>query len=102
LQTLTGWDLGGTPWEQPALYRDRSPLTHAPEVRTPLLLIHGDADRRVPYGQSEEFYTALKAHGKTVELVRYPGEGHLIQKPSHTEDYFLRTLEWFDRYLKPA
>jgi dipeptidyl aminopeptidase/acylaminoacyl peptidase len=101
LQTLTGWDLGGTPWEQPELYRQRSPITHAPEVRTPLLLLHGEADRRVPYSQSEEFYTALKSHGKTVELVKYPGEGHLILKPSHTEDYFLRTLAWFDRYLKP-
>ena len=100
LQTLTGWDLGGTPWEQPELYRERSPITHAPQVQTPLLLIHGDADRRVPYSQSEEFYTALKSLGKTVQLVRYPGEGHLIQQPSHTEDYFLRTLAWFDRYLK--
>lgn len=102
LKTLTGWDLEGAPWEQPERYRERSPLTHAPEVRTPLLLLHGDADRRVPYSQSEELHAALTTLGVPVELVRYPGEGHLIARPRHVRDYWQRTLAWFERYLHPA
>lgn len=95
LKTLTGWDLGGPPWERLPLYQERSPVTHVTRVRTPLLLLHGDADRRVPVTQSEEFYTALKVLDVPVTFVRYPGEGHLIGRPSHVRDTCERTLAWF-------
>jgi dipeptidyl aminopeptidase/acylaminoacyl peptidase len=99
LKTLTGWDLGGPPWEKPDLYRERSPVTHAARIKTPVLLLHGEADRRVPVTQSEEFYTALKELGVDVSFARYPDEGHMIAQPRHVRDYWLRTLEWFGRYL---
>jgi dipeptidyl aminopeptidase/acylaminoacyl peptidase len=99
LKTLTGWDLGGPPWERPPLYRERSPVTHVTRVRTPLLLLHGEADRRVPITQGEEFHTALKLLGVPVTFVRYPEAGHLIARPSHVRDACERTMAWFARYL---
>jgi dipeptidyl aminopeptidase/acylaminoacyl peptidase len=61
-------------------------------VRTPLLLVHGEADRRVPITQSEELHTALKLLGVPVTFVRYPEEGHLIARPRHVRDACERTI----------
>ena len=58
------------------LYRERSALTYVDQVTTPLLIMHGQNDERVPIGQPMEFYRALKDRGKIVELVWYPREGH--------------------------
>ncbi|MGV3724976.1 MAG: S9 family peptidase [Actinomycetota bacterium] len=98
LRTLTAWDLDGRPWERRELYVERSPITHVTQAKTPTLLLHGEADRRVPVTQSEEFYAALSDLGVPVSFVRYPDEGHLIARPSHVRDYWQRTLDWFQRY----
>ena len=59
-----------------SLYQARSAITFVDRVTTPLLIMHGMNDERVPIGQPMEFYRALKDRGKTVELVWYPREGH--------------------------
>ena len=58
--------------------RERSPLTGAARVRTPLLLYHGESDLRVPISQSEAFLAAITAAGGDAELLRVPGEGHVL------------------------
>ena len=68
----------GPPVERAAHLADRSPLTGAARVRTPLLLYHGESDLRVPIGQSEAFLAAVTAAGGTAELLRVPGEGHVL------------------------
>jgi dipeptidyl aminopeptidase/acylaminoacyl peptidase len=80
------------------LYVDRSGLTHADQVTTPLLILQGGNDTRVPIGQSEEFFRALKDRGKIVELVFYPGEGHGVQGYYHLYDRLHRTYEWITKY----
>jgi dipeptidyl aminopeptidase/acylaminoacyl peptidase len=90
----------GYPWERWDFFLERSPLMHAEQGRTPLLIMGGDADPRVSPTQSMEMYRALKTLGKTpVRLVRYPGEHHGNRRAASRYDYQLRLLRWFDHYL---
>ena len=66
----SGAELGGDLEEA---FRQHSPLTYAPNVETPVLLLHGEDDVRCPMEQSEQYFVALKRQGKEVELVRFPG-----------------------------
>ncbi|HVT38037.1 MAG TPA: S9 family peptidase [Gemmatimonadaceae bacterium] len=88
-----------------AFYRERSPITYADKVTTPLLIMHGGNDQRVPIGQPMEFYRALKDRGKTVELVFYPREGHGFGEYYHQIDKMRREFDWIDRHtlgMRPA
>jgi len=77
-----------------ALYAERSGITYADRVTTPLLILHGGSDERVPIGQPMEFYRALKDRGKTVQLVFYPREGHGLSEYYHQRDRLKRQYEW--------
>ncbi|MBI1850222.1 MAG: S9 family peptidase [Planctomycetes bacterium] len=79
---------------------ERSGLAHVKDVQTPLLILHGQADPRVPTSQGQEFYAALKVLNKPVEMVTYPREPHGIGERAHQIDVLTRALDWFDRYLK--
>ena len=81
------------------LYRERSALTYVDQVTTPLLIMHGQNDERVPIGQPMEFYRALKDRGKIVELVWYPREGHSNSEYYHQRDQIRRELEWMTKYV---
>lgn len=90
------------PWEDWMFMLQRSPIYHAEKAKTPLLIVHGEEDRRVHPGQALELYRFLKTRGiAPVRLVLYPGEGHGNRKAAARLDYNLRMMEWFDRYLKP-
>ena len=96
-------DMPGTPWDHPEEYARWSPLTYAPAVHTPTMIIHSDQDHRVPVSQAEEFFTALVRHGVTAELVRFPGEGHGLSRsgtPVHRRERLSHMIRWFDTYLK--
>jgi dipeptidyl aminopeptidase/acylaminoacyl peptidase len=94
---------GAEPWQAPALYADRSPISHAGAVETPTLMLHGEADPRVPVSQSYEFYGALKRRGVPVELVVYPGMGHDPDAdPAQLLDIIGRSQAFFDKHLKAA
>ena len=83
-------------------YLERSPLTYAPNVETPVLLLHGEEDVRCPIEQSEQYFVALKRLGKEVEFVRFPGCSHMFLRSGHPrmrQEYLARMLAWFDRYL---
>lgn len=89
------------PWEDWDLYREASPIFHAPNSRTPTLILHGDADPRVDRSQSLIMYRYLKLLGNApVRLVLYPGEGHGNQRAASRWDYSLRLMRWMDHYLK--
>lgn len=80
------------------LYRERSGLTFADQVRTPTLILHGAEDNRVPIGQPMEFYRALMDRGVPTELVFYPREGHGLREYYHRLDRMQRQYEWITRY----
>ncbi|MGH7278998.1 MAG: S9 family peptidase, partial [Candidatus Rokuibacteriota bacterium] len=70
-------EMGGVPpWEDASRYVERSPITYARAIRTPLLLIHAESDLRCPVEQSEQLFVALKRLGREVVLVRFPDESH--------------------------
>ena len=93
-------ELGGLPQENMAFYVERSPITHLANCKTPVLLVHHEGDLRCPIAQSEEIFTALKAMGKKVEFVRYPGGFHTYNThtPSQAKDRIERTVAWFDSH----
>ena len=95
---------GGLPQENFDHYVERSPLTYADRVTTPVLLLHGEDDIRVPISQSEELYVALKRRGKTVEFARFPGCSHLFLRGGHAalrKEYYDRSVAWLQRWLTP-
>jgi dipeptidyl aminopeptidase/acylaminoacyl peptidase len=80
----------------------QSPLAHVADIRTPLLLLHGEADMRCPPSDSEQLFVALRVLGRTVEYVLYPEESHVYMaagRPDRRIDRMTRILDWFDRYL---
>ncbi|MBV9773559.1 MAG: S9 family peptidase, partial [Gemmatimonadetes bacterium] len=92
----------GFPWQDPQIAREQSPITYVANVRTPLLILHGEQDYRVGVAGAEEMYRALKALNKEVEFVRYPREGHELTRsgePAHRIDHMYRILEWFERHM---
>jgi dipeptidyl aminopeptidase/acylaminoacyl peptidase len=89
------------PWDDWNKALERSPITHARESHTPLLILDGKEDPRVHPSQSLAFYRYLKLQGRApVRLVLYPGEGHGNRTSAHRLDYNLRMLQWFEHYLK--
>jgi len=89
------------PWDDWQGLLERSPIYHAAESKTPLLILHGKDDPRVNPGQSRELYRHLKLRGQApVRLVLYPGEGHGNRKAAARLDFNLRCLQWFEHYLK--
>jgi dipeptidyl aminopeptidase/acylaminoacyl peptidase len=92
---------GGPPWDGPRPLRadERSPVRYARRVRTPLLILHGEQDRRVPVANAIGFERALRDAGVEVELVVYPREGHNIEERAHFTDQIRRLRDWFVRRL---
>jgi dipeptidyl aminopeptidase/acylaminoacyl peptidase len=100
--TFAPLQIGGTPWENPEEYRKRSPLTCLHQSTTPSLIVHGEADDRVPIGQGEQAFMTLKRAGCVTEFVRYPGEAHAMLRtglPAHRHDYLTRVVAWFEKFL---
>ncbi|MHB8647856.1 MAG: S9 family peptidase [Thermomicrobiales bacterium] len=81
------------------LWVERSPVTHAARTEGPLLVLQGDADRRVPPAQSEAMVEALKKAGKTVEYQVYAGEGHGWRQTATIRDYLTRMETFLTRYV---
>lgn len=89
-------------WEAPEVYFNMSPFSFADQVKTPILLIHGEADNNsgtFPI-QSERYYNALKGHGATTRLVLLPHESHGYA----AKESILHTLwemdSWLEKYVK--
>ncbi len=90
------------PWEDPLEYALRSPIHFAAKVKTPTMIMTGEADLRTPIGQSEEFYRALKMLKKETLLVRMPEEYHGWRRPSHQLLQQLYLLAWFEKFRVKA
>ena len=90
--------MGGTSWEIPHVYDELSPTSHVANVKTPVLILHGEEDAFQQAAPS--LYTAyLRGAGVEVEFVLYKGAGHNLGKASYYKDAFERTLGWFRKYL---
>jgi dipeptidyl aminopeptidase/acylaminoacyl peptidase len=88
-----------TPWDDPAIYAKTSPITYIKSAKTPTLIQHGGADRRVPLPNSYELRQALEDHGVPVKMVVYDGFGHPINKPKQQRAVMEENENWFGHYI---
>lgn len=88
------------PWDNVDLYWGRSPMKYIKNVKTPALIVHGQADTRVPIAQAQEFYRGLLENNVPVEFVVYPRENHGFTEPRHRMDRMQRYLYFFGKYLE--
>jgi dipeptidyl aminopeptidase/acylaminoacyl peptidase len=95
--------LGGSrPWDGagPSRAAEISPISYASSATTPLLMLHGKNDERVPVSQAIGFERALRDNGIPVQLVVYPREPHGVRERAHQRDILRRVLDWYDRWLR--
>jgi dipeptidyl aminopeptidase/acylaminoacyl peptidase len=98
IRPFNEWNIGQVNTEPDKVW-ERSPIRYVANVTTPTLLVHGEADQRVPVTQATEFYLALKAAGIHTEMVSYPRQGHAFHERAHQLDLLQRLIGWFDRYV---
>jgi dipeptidyl aminopeptidase/acylaminoacyl peptidase len=101
---FTPEQIGGNPWSSLDVYIEKSPITYANQVDTPVLFIHSWNDYRCWIDQSIEFFTALKYLGKEAQLAMFMEGPHTfrsVAKISLRKRRYRLMLEWFDKYLKP-
>ena len=91
-------------WDNMDAYIRNSPVYHAQNVKTPLMILHNDKDGAVDQTQGIEYFNTLRRLGKSVILLEYKGENHGLVRPENMKDYTVRMKEFFDHYLmdKPA
>ncbi len=94
------WDHGGVEWENPQNYQKFNPVNHVANWRTPMLVIQGEQDFRVPDGQGIGTFTALQRKGIPSKLLYFPDENHWVLKPKNSEQWYATVLGWLDQYLR--
>ncbi|WP_276089149.1 prolyl oligopeptidase family serine peptidase [Pedobacter sp. JY14-1] len=81
-------------------YVENSPLFAIKSVTTPILLMHAEEDRSVPFAQAQEMFISLRRHKKKVWLLNYKKEHHVLNSPENRLDFTIRQQQFFDHYLK--
>lgn len=90
------------PWEDPAYYREISPITHADRIRTPMLIQHSEEDLRTTIGQAEALFTVLRSLKRPVRLLRVPEETHELTRsgtPFRRIENLRIVRDWFRHFL---
>lgn len=98
-------EMGPRPWPDSEELWNRSPIKYVNQIRTPLLISHGEMDLRCAISQAEELFGALRLLGREVEMVRYPGESHDLSRggrPDRRVERLNRIAGWFQRHLLGA
>jgi len=94
------WEFGGTPWERPEHYRERSPSSYVANFKTPTLVIHGALDFRVPDAQGLGMFTSLQRRSVPSRYVWFPDEGHWVLQAANRIAWWNEVFAWLDKYLK--
>lgn len=99
---FTEWEFGG-PYFEPAAreqYERHNPVHHIQNWRTPMLVIHGERDFRIPYSQSLGVFNALQRRNIPSRLVMFPDENHWILKPRNSIQWYREVHGWLDQWLR--
>jgi dipeptidyl aminopeptidase/acylaminoacyl peptidase len=88
------------PLSDPEFLREISPIHKADQIKTPLLVIHGENDPRVPVGEARQIAQAILANGGVVDTLIFPDEGHGTRKLSNKIIRYNRMVAFFDKHLK--
>ncbi len=101
---FTEWEFGG-PYFDPAAaaaMERNNPVNLVQNWRTPMLVIHGERDYRIPYSQSLGVFNALQRRNIPSRLVVFPDENHWILKPQNSIQWYREVHAWLDRWLRPS
>jgi dipeptidyl aminopeptidase/acylaminoacyl peptidase len=94
------WDHKGTPWDNPSAYEEQNPLRFVGRWKTPMLVIHGGQDFRVPLTQGLGTFNALQRRGIAGKLLYFPDENHWVLKPQNSILWHETVIAWLDQWLK--
>ena len=96
------WEHGGkTYFEDPAAYERWNPVHHVDKWKTPMLVITGENDFRIPYTQGLAAFTALQLKNVPAQLLVFPDENHWVLKGKNSLQWHNTVFSWLDRWLKP-
>jgi len=95
------WEFAGVLWENPTLYRMWSPHRFSAQFRTPMLVVHGEQDFRVPPEQGLMAFTTLQRMGIDSKLLYFPDEGHWVLNPKNSRIWHETIRDWLAKYLNP-
>ncbi len=94
------WEFGAPYFQDPRNYEQFNPANFVNQWRTPMLIIHGERDFRIPYSQGLAAFTALQRRGIESKLLVFPDENHWVLKPANSLQWHATVLEWLDQHLK--
>jgi dipeptidyl aminopeptidase/acylaminoacyl peptidase len=89
----------GDPYREPERYIRQSPFEHLAKIRTPMLVIHGEQDFRVPVSEALRLWTDLRRHGVPAKFLYFPDENHWILKPQNARLWYATVLAYLDEHL---
>jgi dipeptidyl aminopeptidase/acylaminoacyl peptidase len=91
--------LGGTPWDNPEGMQKNNPVNYAKNFKTPMLILHGELDYRVPYVNGTALYAIFQAMNIPSRLVIYPNENHWILSPQNSIHWNWEVQSWLSRFI---
>jgi dipeptidyl aminopeptidase/acylaminoacyl peptidase len=96
------WEMGGPQFEAPAGFEKHNPVNRVGEWRTPMLVIHGAKDFRVPLEQGLSTFNALQRRGVPSQFLYFPDENHWILKPANSVQWHRAVEDWLGRWTGPG
>jgi dipeptidyl aminopeptidase/acylaminoacyl peptidase len=97
---FTEWENGGPYYQATEIHERFNPVHHVSKWKTPMLVLHGAQDFRVPYAQGIATFTALQRLGIKSRFVQFPDENHWILKPANSVYWYGTVLDWLDEHVK--
>lgn len=94
------WENGGPYYLAPQIHERFNPANHVSKWKTPMLVIHGERDFRVPYTQGIATFTALQRQGVESRLIVFPDENHWVLKPANSDYWYTTVLDWLDAHTR--
>lgn len=92
------YEMGGTPYEKPELYDKWNPSGFVKNWKTPVLIVHGGKDYRVPEGEGFATFTALQRKGIESKLLYFPDENHWVLKQANSLRWHKEVLNWITKW----
>jgi dipeptidyl aminopeptidase/acylaminoacyl peptidase len=94
------WENGGPQYENPQGYEQFNPVDFVSKWHTPMLIVHGEQDFRIPYDQGIAAFTALQRRGIESRFLDFPNENHWVLQPADSVQWYQTVLGWLDAHLK--
>lgn len=94
------WENGGTPWQNRELYKKWSPHNFIQNCKTPMLIVQGGYDFRVPEEQAFQLFSSLQRPGVDSKLLYFPDETHFVSKPQNAKLWWTTIFDWLNQHKK--